>query len=125
MPNLFGIDFAKELTAQVSASGGFPTGTLTKITPGTRTPGDITGGTNPTTTTHTFNGFLESKEVRRPEQVGASVVPVISILGASVSPVAVPDVNDEVLIEGATYILVRLTERDGAAALYEFEAQEL
>lgn len=124
MADLFGLDIAGIVNDAITQAGGVRPGTLTKTTPGTRTAGNLTGGTNPTTTTHTFQGFVEEKEVRRDNQVGASSFGMtLSILGASVSPEAVPEVNDTAEIDGKTYILVELVSRDPAEALYEFDAQ--
>lgn len=120
MTDLFGLDIAGILSTEISKAGGLRPGTLVKSTPGTRTGGSLTGGTNPTTTNHTLQGFVENREVRLKGQVSASLVPVVAILGASVSPVAVPEVNDKVTIDGVTYTLAELISRDPASALFEF-----
>lgn len=126
MANLFGLDIAGIVNNAISSAGGVRPGILTKTTPGTRTPGDLIGGTNPTMTTHSFQGFVEQKSERRAGQVGASLGgQTVSILGASVSPAAVPAVNDSVTIDSVTYNLVELVSRDPAEALYEFGAQAL
>ncbi len=122
MVKLFGIDIAKQVNDAVRDAGGLRPGTLSKTAPGSRTAGSLTSGANPTTTTHTFQGFVETKEDRRPGQVGASSMAVMTILGASVSPVAVPEVNDTVTMDGAAYTLLELLSRDPAAATYEFRA---
>lgn len=123
MANLFGLNIAKIVNDSIAGAGGVLSATLTKTTPGTRTPGSLTGGTNPTTATYACKGFIELKEVRRPDQVGASVKPTITILGASVASSAVPEVNDSILIDGSTYQLIKLISRDPASAVYEFEAE--
>jgi len=123
MVELFGIDIAKVVNDSITGAGGVRPGTLTKVTPGTRTGGSLTGGTNPTTTSHSFQGFVETKEVRRDGQVGAGIMAVVTMLGDSVSPTAVPTVNDTVLIDGVTYTLLELLSRDPAEAVYEFAAE--
>lgn len=122
---LFGLDIAKIVNAEIQKAGGVLDGTLTKTTPGTRTPGDLTGGTNPTTTTHSFKGFMETTEERREGMLEATILTKVSILGDSLSPSTVPEVNDEVEIEGSSFILYKLVNRDPAAALYEFETEAL
>lgn len=122
MAELFGIDIAGIINTELANAGGVRSGTLTKTAPGTRTGGSLTGGTNPTTTAHTFNGFVETKAKRRRGQVGAEPMAVVTILGASVTPAAVPEVNDTVLIDGATFTLLELLNRDPAEAVYEFRA---
>lgn len=123
MADLFGLDIAGIVNDAIAGAGGVRPGTLTKTTPGTRTPGSLTGGSNPTTTTHSFNGFTETKEVRRTGQVGASSMAVVAILGASVTPAATPEVNDTALIDGVTYTLVELLKGDPAGAVFEFAAE--
>ncbi len=120
MADLFGLDIAGIVNDAMVEAGGLRPGTLTRITAGTRTPGSLTAGTNPTPTTHSFEGFVERREVRRGGQVGASAEPVVTLLGASVSPTAVPQVNDRVTVDGQTFTLVELLERDPASAVYEF-----
>ena len=123
MPNLFGLDIANIVAASIAGAGNVLSCTLTKTAPGTRTGGSLTAGTNSTNTTHTFRGFVETKEVRRDGQVGASVAAVVTVLGATVNPAAVPEVNDEAVVDGVTYVLVELLARDPAAAVYEFMAE--
>ena len=124
MVELFGLDIAKVVNDEVTNAGGVRSGTLVKSIPGVR-GADLTDGTNPTSTTHTFKGFVQTKENRRPGQVGAAALSVVAILGASVSPVAVPEVNDEATVDGVTYVLVELLSRDPAEALYEFRGEAL
>ncbi len=122
MADLFGLDIAGIINDEIAGSGGVLTGTLNKITPGTRTGGSLTDGTNPVITGHTFKGFVETREKRRKGQVSGDPVSVVTVLGASVSPAAVPEVNDSVILEGVTYTLTELLSRDPAAAVYEFHA---
>lgn len=123
MVELFGIDIAQVVADSIAGAGGVRPGSMTKVTPGTRTPGDLTDGTNPTTTAHTFQGFVETKEARRDGQVGAGIMAVVTVIGASVVPLAVPEVNDTVVIDGVTYTLLELLSRDPASAVYEFAAE--
>lgn len=123
MPDLFGIDIAGILNTEIANAGGLPQGTLTKVTRGTRTSGSLTAGLSETPTTHTFNGFLEQGQVRIPGTRATETGDFITILGASVTPTAVPGVNDTVVLEGQTYELVELMVRDPAAATYMFRVK--
>jgi hypothetical protein len=121
MADLFGLDIASLVNSAIAGAGGVLPGTLTRIIPGVR--GDNpTDGTNPTKTTHSFSGFVEQKDKRILGEVAAANQSTISILGASINPVAVPRVNDQVLLDGSTYTLVELLSLDPARALYEFSA---
>lgn len=119
MTKLFGLDIDKIVNSAIVSAGNVRKGTLTKIIPGTRGT-NPTAGTNSSTTTHTFNGFIERKSVRRSGAVASANMSVLSILGASVNPTAKPSVNDKALLDGTTYTLVELLEVDPAEALYEF-----
>lgn len=123
MANLFGVDIAQILADSIAGAGGVRPGTLTKVTPGSRTGGSLTDGTNPTTTVHSFQGFVETKEARRDGQVGAGIMAVVTVIGKSVLPFAAPEVNDTALIDGVTYTLLELLSRDPAEAVYEFAAE--
>lgn len=117
MPELFGVDIAQEIAD--AFSGQLRVGTLNKQISGTRTPGSLTAGTNPTETAHTFDGFLEIREVRRPDQLGAQPLSVLTIIANSISPTAEPEVNDRVTIESLTLDITEILNRDPAAAVFE------
>jgi hypothetical protein len=124
MPNLFGLNIAEIVNTSISEAGGVLTCTLTKTTPGTRTPGSLSAGTNPTTTAYTVKGFLEQGEKRLSGQLQTVTGTFVSILGWSVSSgTVVPEVNDTITIEGTVYELVELVSRDPAAALYVFRVE--
>ncbi|KFH18426.1 hypothetical protein ELZ19_06730 [Brucella abortus] len=124
MAKLFGVDIARTINREIAAAGGVLPGVLTKKTAGTRTPGQLTRGNNPSTSTHSFRGFVETEGERRSGSSVPTSNAVVSILGASVLPAAVPEVNDVAAIDGGTYELLELLERDPASALYRFRAQE-
>lgn len=123
MPDLFGLDLAGIIASAFKGAGGLVEGTLTRVEQGSRTAGSLTGGKSEGTTSHVFQGFLEQREIRREGQVAADVVQAVTILGGSVDPPAVPEVNDRATLEGITVTLIRLLERDPAAATYVFEAE--
>lgn len=123
MPNLFGLDIARLVDDSLSAAGGVLTGTLTKRTSGTRTPGSLTAGTNPTETSHAFRGFIASRTTSRRGGTAAETSGrFVTILGASISPAAVPEPSDRVTIEGETFDVLSVT-RDPAAAVFECEVE--
>lgn len=121
MPNLFGLNIAGIVNDAISSAGGVLPGTLTKVTAGTRTPGDIAAGTNPTTVTHPMRGFVDQRTKQR---VGGTLAATggrfISILGASLPEGVEPDPGDGVWLDGETktFRIVEIVERDPAAALY-------
>jgi len=123
MAKLFGIDIAKEVNRGIASAGGVLPGVLTVSTSGTRTPGDLTGGTNPSSVTKAFRGFVETEGDRRPGSTVAGSMAVVTILGASVQDGVVPEVNMEVNIEGTDYSLVELLSRDPAQAVYRFRGE--
>lgn len=118
---LFGVDIAKIVNQEIAGAGGVLSGTLTRETKGTRTPGSLTGGTNPTPATYAFKGFVETAGERRPGSSSASSISTVSILGDSCS--VEPKVNDTATIEGEDWTLLELVERDPAKALYVFKAE--
>ena len=123
MGKLFGLDIARIAADALDAAGGLPEGTLTKSVPSGRNPSDPTAGQRTIETTHTFNGIRETRAIRREETLITNHVPVVTIIGASVTPAAVPEVNDKVSIDGFAGELVRLIRADPAGASYEFEAR--
>lgn len=123
MPNLFGIDIAAEINKGFSQAGGLVSGTLTSRTPGTRTPGNLTAGTNPSTNTHTFQGFLEKGERRIPGTRSVQQGDFVTILGASITPAIEPSPGFKITIEGGTFDIVEIVERDPAAATYVCRVQ--
>ncbi len=106
MTKLFNLDIAQIVADAIEKAGDLQEGSLAK--------GDAT---------HTFQGFVAVREFRRPDTLIVESVPVLSILGASVKPAAVPAINDVATIAGITYELVRLVRRDPVSALYEFEVR--
>lgn len=100
--------------------------TLVKVTPGTRTPGALTAGTNPTDTSYPCRGFIDSQAVRFKDgtttKAGRKVVVLIGDTIDSGSGVA-PTPGDRIIIEGTTYVIPEdgKVDRDPAAATYTCE----
>lgn len=116
LPNLFGLDIAKLVADGFASAGGVLDATLIKATPGTRTPGSLTGGLNPTTTNYEGKGFLDQADSERyPNMIVERGQKIVVLLGHTFS--AVPEVNDKVTIEGETLTLTEVN-RDPAGATY-------
>ena len=121
MATIFGIDLQELIADAVAAAGGLNPGVLTKSIAGGRESDNPTRAVAPTTTEHTLEAVVESKAVRLEGSDIASVRPVMTIVGGSVTPLAEPEVNDTVTIGGLTFTLNRLISVDPAKAAYEFE----
>ena len=116
MPDIFGADIAGKIYR------GFKNKvfdiTLTKVAPGTRTPGTLTGGTNPTETVHTVKGFVNDYT---DYQIDGTIIQrgdrKVVILGGSLSNGTVPEPNDKVTAESEQRVIINV-ERDPASATY-------
>lgn len=92
--------------------------TLIVVTPGTRTTGRVSAGTNPTTTNVKARGLVVQWTKKRVNQTEVTTTDrVVMLLGALIAGRVVPKVNDQVTIEGVTSTIVDI-ERDPAAATY-------
>lgn len=120
---LFGIDIAK-LVHQNISKGVLPA-TLHKVTPGTRTPGQLSGGTNPTPVDYPCRGFIDRKARRNQEgQLTQNGTETIVLIGNSISGGSVaPEINDRVTIEGALYTISAL-DRDPAGATFTLDCSK-
>lgn len=121
MPNsFFGVDIAKLIADGVAAAGGVDDITLRKVTAGTRTPGNLTGGTNPTYIDYEGKGFQYSTADGR---VSASLVEagdkIVVLLGHTFD--AKPEVSDEVVVDGVS-LTIRAVDQDPASATYTVAA---
>lgn len=93
--------------------------TLTKFTPGTRTPGAENAGTNPTSVAHVCEGIVSSFDtglidgtiVRREDRQ-------ISLLIATLPAGVEPKPGDKITIQGATYIILDGVQRDAAKFMF-------
>ena len=115
---LFGVDIAAIVASAIGP--GVLDATLNSIVAGTRTPGSLTSGTQPTTTSYACKGFMDSKN--RKERGGQLVDNgdvIIFLIGNTISGGSVvPKLGDTVTIESRTYRVGNL-DRDPAAATYE------
>jgi hypothetical protein len=112
---------AKELGKQKQL--GFGSLTLTRVTPGTRTPGDPAAGNNPTTTDYPCKGRLGMKKstVVQGNTLVRTQSLVITILGATLPTGITPRVNDTIVRNGVTYTITTdgAVNPDGLGAVYD------
>ncbi len=102
---------------------GFPAVTLIKVTPGSRTPGQATGGVNATSASHSAKGIQESYRDNEIDSVAVKIGDrKVLILGATLPAGVVPVPGDRVISEGVTYSVVNVS-RDPAAATYTLQAR--
>lgn len=120
MADIFGLDVASLVNDALQGAGGLHEGVLTKTIAGARDPSNPTAGRAQTTTTYMFSGFVEAREVRLDGALVTQARSVMTIIGASVTPTAVPEVNDHATLGSITYELTQLISRDPASAVYEF-----
>lgn len=113
---LFGIDISGLINSNIGP--GVNDATLTKVTPGTRSVGQLTGGTNPTSTGYACKAFVDPIDRSR---IDGTLVKDgdanVQIIGDSVASSQVPEVGDTVTILGRTYEIVAVMV-DPALALY-------
>lgn len=116
----------KDLVAQHLAAvpeTGYGPATLVRTVPGTRTPGALTSGTNPTTVSYPCTARMGSRTST--SVAGAALVrvqtPTVVILRASLPADVRPKVGDKVIRNGVTYAVTTdgVTSRGGDEAVYE------
>lgn len=93
---------------------------LVKVTPGQRSTGASTSGTNPTDTNHKAKGLVSqySDAMIDGQQIKRSDRRVL-LLGGSIQGGAVPEPGDKITIEGVTYNIVEDgVKRDPVDATY-------
>lgn len=116
-----GVDIAGEIHKALSP--GLYDAVLTRRTAGARTTSNLAGGTNPTETTFTARGFVDTYEE---SEIDGEIIKrgdrIVVLIGDSISGGAVPQANDTVAIEGGTYRVVAV-DRDPAKATYECQAR--
>tara|TARA_R110000850_G_scaffold272752_2_gene408196 strand:+ start:12114 stop:12488 length:375 start_codon:yes stop_codon:yes gene_type:complete len=113
---LFGVNISGLINANIGP--GVNDAVLTKTTNGTRNGGQLTGGTNPTTTTHACKGFVDLLNKNRLEgSVVQDTDSLVAIIGDSIAGGAVPTAGDRVTIVGKEYNIIEVTV-DPALAVY-------
>lgn len=134
---VYGVDLGREINKYLGPA--VLPATLIKVTPGTRTPGQLTGGTNPTTTSYACRGFIDMQGARTRQdslasrsQAGSGLTlggtKVAVLIGDSIANgTVVPEPLDKIVLEGVTYIIPEggKVDRDPAAATYTCEIATL
>jgi hypothetical protein len=106
------------IAAAVAGAGLDAPATLTKFTAGTRTPGALSAGTNPTSTDYAARGRVVSW---RRDRLGGTLVEVndrvVRLFAATIAGGVAPSIGDTITIESVTARIVGI-ERGGASASY-------
>lgn len=118
MPDLFGLNVARIVNDSIRDAGDLRPVVITKKTPGTRTPGNLTAGTNPQSESHSARGFLSGLERLRPETIVEDATALVVVLAASVQAGAEPEVGDLVAVDGGTVRRILRVEADPAKAAF-------
>lgn len=121
MTKLFGVDISAQIA---SAMGGLLLPMkLVRVTPGTRTAGDLTSGTNPSTKTYPCRGVVEDYSLRYyAEDLVQKGDRKALILGGTLPAGVVPQLGDHVVIEGVESQVIDV-RRDPAGASYELQVR--
>lgn len=113
---LFGVDISGLINKHVGP--GVNDASLIKVATGTRTPGNLTGGTNPVSTPYACKGFIDTLNRNR---LDATLVDdadsLVQLVGDSIASAQVPRQGDRITILGTTYNILGV-EVDPAQALY-------
>lgn len=98
---------------------------LIKVSPGTRTPGAVSGGTNPTVLSYPVQGIPASTApLFRAGTLIQDTNRVIRIIGVTLPPGVVPVPGDQITMEGKTSTIVNsdggknAVQRDAASCTY-------
>lgn len=121
MSQLFGLELDKIIDGALTEAGGLDPrgGTLVKVTSGAREAGSLTSGKEASEQRFPFRGMV-SKVHKGP--IPGTIVQAgdreVLILGASLPASVVPELNDKVEVEGASYTILLVPARDPARATY-------
>jgi len=106
--------------------------TLVVVTPGTRTVGQLTAGTQATETSYTVKGWVDEMRQRYAGATQGATIEersiverqdkLITLLGSTLPSGVVPKPNDRLTAEGVTRRIVDV-DRDPAGAVYECQAR--
>ena len=113
---LFGVDISGLIRDNIGP--GVNDAILIKVTAGTRNPGNLAAGTQPTSASYSCKGFVDTLDRNR---IDASLVEdadaSIALVGDSIASSQVPTPGDRITILGTTYNILSV-EVDPALALY-------
>src|SRR5204863_2015182 len=100
-------DLANLVGAALVGAGMSMDATLIKVTPGTRTPGAISAGTNPSIAPYPVQGIpVSTTPFRLAGTLIAGVDRVIKLFGASLPAGVTPAPGDRITIDGKTSTIV-------------------
>jgi len=120
---LFGIDIAAEIASAIGPSDA-TAARLVSVTPGTRTSGAPSAGTNPTTASYSCRGFVVDYAAGQID--GTLVVKgdrLVSLVAKSINAGATtPKPGDRVTCRSRTYSIVRV-EGDAAEAMWHCQVR--
>ena len=118
-------DIANLVAATLVGAGMSMDATLVKVTPGTRTPGALSAGTDPSSASYAVQGIpVSTTPFRIAGTLIAGVDRVIKLFGASLPAGVTPAPGDRIAIDGATSTIVgdsgglRAVAVDAAKAVY-------
>ena len=117
MPKLLSGFIAKQIGKQLGKQ--LLDATLIKVTAGARTTGSLAGGPNATEASYAAKGMIEHFSTF---SIANSLVSgsdrKVSLLGATIAGGQVPTSTDKITIEGTTYRIINVLDRDPDAAMY-------
>ena len=113
-------DIADIIGTEIPAAGLTRPAVLIKVTEGTATPGQVSGGSNPVLTTFAAQGIEASLGAL---QLAGTLIPgvqiAINLFATTIAGAQVPAPGDRITIQGQTYTIVDGgVDRDAAAAVY-------
>ncbi len=121
----FGVDI-QNVVAESMPSSDLPNFTFVKVTNGTRTPGSLVDGTNPTTANYPCHGSMinfslsELRDVPMVQKGDQKFVLIgLPLINAGVEP----EKDDLVVANGVTYTIVALLFRDAAKAAFHLHCR--
>ena len=123
MAEIFGLDVQALVAEAIQSAGGLTAAVLVKAVPGGRDTSNPTVLLASTTTRHTLELAVETKQSRRPGSVVSETLLICTIITGTISPPAVPAVNDTIEVGGVSYTLIQLLQADPAGATHAFEVQ--
>lgn len=123
MPDIFGIDVAGIVADAFRDAGELRPGVLIRATP-VLDDTQPTARTAPQTTRHSFTGLVyRGNSERRPGTLILDTQRRLLIIGGSLNPAIVPQVNDTADIDGSTFTLDEEVSGDSTGAAYEFRVK--
>lgn len=117
---IFNVNFSGIVNTAIAP--GLLDATLTKYTAGSYNDDDLSAGPTLTSASYTAKGIVENYDI---SQIDGTVVKVgdKKALIMKISSDAVPEPQDKLTIEGGTYDVVRIEDRDPAGATFTLQVR--